>query len=346
MTTADGEPENIDSAVRPTLAEVLSRGVPQTSIWETSGFWRRFGAFIVDGIILTVAGQLIALALSSVLFELGPYARIPGQLVALLYFGLLDSFIGNGQTLGKRLVGVSVRNSDGQPIGIGRSILRTSIWLVPETLNGWNAPVMDHWIAGAIATVMVLGIGGAVVATMIFNRRSGQGLHDMLTHTYVLRLGGMPVATLPKASRRQWILSGAMVSLSVLMLIGVWIVAPRIIQSRLEPIANLQQALDDDSRFFTAGAVDETFVGASNRTHLLRIEVWMKGLPEERTRTVIMNDVAGLALTKVRDIDRFNLIRIELNSRYDFGMAWGNSNHSDAETVSTWRERVSARGVR
>jgi uncharacterized RDD family membrane protein YckC len=345
MSTADGEAENIDSAVRPTLAEVLASGVPKTGIREPAGFWRRFSAFLLDVIILAIAGQVIALALSSVLFELGPYARIPGQFLALLYFGLMDSFVGNGQTLGKRLVGVGVRNAEGQPIGIGRSMLRTLIWLVPETMNGWSAPVMSNPIVGAITTVMVAGVGGAVVTTMIFNRRSRQGLHDMLTDTYVLRVGGMPVAALPKASRRQWILSGAMMSFSVLLIIGLWILAPRIMQSNLERITNLQNALESDRRFFTAGVIDETFYD-QKRTHMLRLNVWIKGLPQESTRTVVMNEIAGLALTKVRDIDRFDLVRIDLNSAYDFGIAWGNTSHYDAETVRTWRERVGTRAVR
>jgi hypothetical protein len=338
MSTEDGEPADIEPAVLPTLAEVLAGGVPQTGIRTISGFWRRFIAFVLDVIVLGIAGQLTALALASVLFEIGPYARIPGQLLVFLYFALMDSSLGDGKTVGKRMMRIAVRDARGQPIGIGRSMLRTSIWLIPQTLNGWNLSLLVTPIGASIATLIVFGVGGAVIATMIFNRRSRPGLHDMLTHTYVLHLEGMPVDSLPPASRRQWILSGVMLSLAVAVIVVGYIIWPHF-KTKLEPITNLQHTLETDSRFFSVGVADQTFFGQSKKRHLLRINVWVKGVPTESQRTKLMNDIARQAV-RVRQADQYDLLRIELTSAYDFGIASGFKTSYDGETVNTWRERI------
>jgi uncharacterized RDD family membrane protein YckC len=338
--TADGEAVESNPAAPLSLAEVLAGGAQPTGIPPISGFWRRLTAFLLDGIFLGIAGQLLALSMSSVLFEIGPYGRIAGQFLALLYFALLNSSIGGGQTLGKRVMRIAVRNGDGQEISVGRSMLRTSIWIIPATLNGLRIPLINNPIAGSVATVILFGIGGAVVVTMLFNRRSRQGLHDMLTHTYVLHLGGIHVDALPTASRRQWIVSGVMVSIAVAAIIAGVIFGPRLL-TRLQPIGVLQHAIEADSRFFEVGVSDQTIFGGRERHHVLLINVWLKGLSTDDERNSIMNDIAREALT-MPDVDRYDLIRINLESAYDLGIAWGRSGHFDGETVSTWRGRVAS----
>lgn len=82
-----------------------------------SGFWRRFGATFVDGLILGVISFVFIALLKG-----GGYAV--GFLVAISYYTYFEGGP-RGQTLGKRLLGIRVVDfSTGGPIGYGRAAVR------------------------------------------------------------------------------------------------------------------------------------------------------------------------------------------------------------------------------
>jgi uncharacterized RDD family membrane protein YckC len=82
-----------------------------------AGFWRRFGAAIIDGILLgVITGILYAL------LKGGGYAL--GILVALAYYTYFEGGP-RGQTLGKRALGIRVIDyNSGDMIGYGRAAVR------------------------------------------------------------------------------------------------------------------------------------------------------------------------------------------------------------------------------
>ena len=90
-----------------------------------AGFWIRVLAYVIDAAILALVG--------GVLSELSLYPRAidaessgPSVLLSLVYFGLLWSGGGGGQTLGMRFLGLRVVGQDGRPISFGTALLR---WL-------------------------------------------------------------------------------------------------------------------------------------------------------------------------------------------------------------------------
>ena len=82
-----------------------------------SGFWRRFGATFIDGIILVIlTGVLVAL------LKGGGYAL--GFIVAISYYTYFEGGP-RGQTLGKRALGIRVIDFDGGgSIGYARAAIR------------------------------------------------------------------------------------------------------------------------------------------------------------------------------------------------------------------------------
>jgi uncharacterized RDD family membrane protein YckC len=82
-----------------------------------SGFWRRFGATFVDGLILGVISFVFIALLKG-----GGYGV--GFLVAISYYTYFEGGP-RGQTVGKRLLGIRVVDfSTGGPIGYGRAAIR------------------------------------------------------------------------------------------------------------------------------------------------------------------------------------------------------------------------------
>jgi uncharacterized RDD family membrane protein YckC len=105
--------------------------IPAPTFPPIAGFWPRIGAFAIDGFMLVVIGQLLGWTLSAFWFRMGPYGRFVGLGLALLYFGLMESRIGDGQTVGMRLLKLAVRDRNNQPLAIGPSMLRTLLWVLP-----------------------------------------------------------------------------------------------------------------------------------------------------------------------------------------------------------------------
>jgi uncharacterized RDD family membrane protein YckC len=149
-----------------------------------AGFWRRFFAIIIDGILITIVSSAIHYALygtasSAVVTENfsykdGGFAHAStsygymygindwiGGLITWLYFTMLESSSCQA-TIGKKLLGIKVTDMDGNRIGLGRA-------------NG------RFW--SKILSAIILYIGFIMAA---FTEKK-QALHDIIAKTLVIR---------------------------------------------------------------------------------------------------------------------------------------------------------------
>jgi uncharacterized RDD family membrane protein YckC len=82
-----------------------------------AGFWVRFGAVIVDGIILGLIDVILRAAFKTT-------GGVLGVAIGIAYYTILEGGP-RGQTLGKQAVGIRVVDVDtGGPIGYGRAFVR------------------------------------------------------------------------------------------------------------------------------------------------------------------------------------------------------------------------------
>ena len=152
------------------------------------GFWRRLAAFLIDSVTLGLVGMIAGFAMFDILAQLGPYGRVLGFAVALLYFGVLNSRIGGGQTLGKRALSIRAVTLDGQLMSLPRSLLRYSVLGIPFFLN--NAPlpldvVMSPW--SYVISLIVFGGMLSILYLLVFNRATRRSLHDFAAGSWVVR---------------------------------------------------------------------------------------------------------------------------------------------------------------
>lgn len=91
-----------------------------------AGFWIRFVASFIDGLILAAAQYAIGIAIGSGLADQSTSSMSGLRLVPLAISGAYEIILTavGGQTLGKMVCGVSVVRADGTAIGLGRSIAR------------------------------------------------------------------------------------------------------------------------------------------------------------------------------------------------------------------------------
>lgn len=154
--------------------------------WIAS-FWRRIGALFIDTLILGLVGFILGLALESTFVQIGAWGRIIGFVIALIYFGIMNSKLFDGQTIGKKLLNLRVVDSENQTISLGRSALRYFVLATPFSLNGaqFSNEAMLSFLMYPLSLIIFGGLF-SIIYLYIFNRVTRQSLHDLAVGTLVV----------------------------------------------------------------------------------------------------------------------------------------------------------------
>jgi uncharacterized RDD family membrane protein YckC len=138
-----------------------------------AGFWRRFAAFLVDGLLLALVGNALGFALFDAMVWLGAWGRVLGFVIALAYFVPLESRFGGGRSLGKHWLGIRVVDAAGRALAPARAAARFAIFGVPYFLSGAALPVRAITFArGVPLALLSFGAFTALVYLLVFNRRT------------------------------------------------------------------------------------------------------------------------------------------------------------------------------
>jgi Predicted membrane protein/domain len=293
---------------------------------KIAGFWRRLGAFVIDLILLGIAGMILGALFFDPLARMGAYARLIGFAIALAYFGLCNSRIGGGQTLGKRWLGVRVVDAHDQLLSLPRSLLRYTVLGIPFFANG--LPVDPRLVMsgplGYLLALVVFGGMFAIVYLYIFNRRTRQSLHDLVMGSYVERFDGAARSVPFPVMWRGHI---AVAALLAAIALSAPVVARRFAQTQtLAGILPLYQTLSTQPHVMTAQVIRgwSTFNGG-NTTHslqsLLRLDAPMTEDGDMARR------IAQLMAKADPNIANEDVVVVTLVYGYDMGIASGWKRH-------------------
>ena len=150
-----------------------------TAAVQYAGFWRRFAAVLIDGLILGAVQTVIQVILMGVgVITVSDAQATPGTedynrylsivlilsgvmfVIQILYFAVMESS-SKQATLGKMVLGIVVTDTDGKRVSLGRAVGRN--------------------LAKVISTIILL-IGFIMIA---FTEKK-QGLHDMMANCLVI----------------------------------------------------------------------------------------------------------------------------------------------------------------
>ena len=126
---------------------------------EKAGFWIRTVAYIIDAIILGIVSGVITAVFR---LDQATSGNALGLLINVIYFVVLWSSTGGGQTLGMRIFNLKVIRTDGSELTVVQAVIR--------------------WI-GLFVSFIVIFIGVIWVA---FDSEK-QGWHDKIAGTYVVK---------------------------------------------------------------------------------------------------------------------------------------------------------------
>lgn len=301
--------------------------------------WRRLLAALIDATIVGVIGFLIALPFFETFSRLGGWGRLVGFCLAIPYYGLLNSRIGSGQTLGKRLMHLQVVNALGEAISFSKALLRFAFLGAPFFLNQMRLPLTrTPKFVFHLTGIIVFGLGGITIYLVLFNRHSRQGVHDLVAGSYVadaVKKGALRVEPMWKG---HWVVIGA--------LIVAGIIGGKILEAKILKLANFP-AMFADIRLIegmegvqsvTINDLTTTAWPGPQKKTIYIVNVWWSGKKGEEE--AFANRVASQILQHDAQVMERNLLRIVIVRGYDLGIAHAELTCHFDDTPANWKTKL------
>jgi uncharacterized RDD family membrane protein YckC len=310
-----------------------------------SGFWRRFLAFVLDMLVLGLVGAVIGFFLFALLAALGGWGRIIGFCIALGYFGVMNSRVCHGQTLGKAVMKIRVVSNTGAPIGVPAALGRSAILCIPYFLNGapFAPELLQSWFA-MVLTAVIFGVGISIVYLVIFNRKTRQSLHDLAVGSYVVRVSADMTSF---ASPAPW--RGHFVIVAAFLIVAA--IAPMLMSqlAEKEPFVHLlpiQKTLAEEPgvRGVTVqvgSSFSATMQKGRQSADYLSVRIFSDTRDVDRER--LANRVVEMLLGAHADAARKDVIGVSIAYGYDIGIASAWESKSFSFSPAQWRERIAGK---
>lgn len=293
------------------------------------GFWRRIGALFIDTVVLGVFGYAVGLFLEDTFVQLGGWGRVIGFAVSIIYFGVMNSSLTNGQTIGKKLLSIRVVDSYNSTISLPKSFLRYSFLAIPFSLNG--AQITNEALLSYLMYPLSFIIFGGLFSISylyIFNRVTRQSLHDLAVGTYVVNSETDPEDLPPVWKPHLFVVAGLFIAAALVPLFTSDLV-------KSEPFKGLlatQEVINNNELVKYAGVTEgsTTFTSSddeSNTTTYLNVKAFLYENNVEDSQ--IAKQLAQTIIETYPDSINKNLIQVTLTYGYDIGIAskWNNYNH-------------------
>jgi len=314
------------------LADLADKSTGQRVI---SGFWRRLVAFFLDCMLLGLVGLVPGLFWFDSLVRLGGWGRLIGFFVAIVYFGVLNSAIARGQTIGKRIMKIQVIDRSSHCISPGRSFLRYAVLGAPFFLNNLIVPPSAVTSPiGYLLVFIVFGCGGAIIYLSVFNRRTRQSLHDLIVGTFVARItpSGHVVGSIWRP--HLMVVGGILVAV-----IGLSVAMAQLSRHGVFPeLLRVQRSIQATGKVHTAGvSVGKKWSvkggPLQETTYLQTKAVWREPKPDFASAT---RQVASIILRDHPKAMGMDAIEVTITYGYDIGIGSAWINQTITRSPSEW----------
>lgn len=310
----------------------------QSEVRTITSFWRRFGAFFLDSLLLGAIGAAFGFFFIEEFVRMGPWGRLLGFSVAIAYFGTLNSRLAGGQTLGKRALKIKVVAKDGTPLSAPKAFLRFlplgAAWFLNNAQFS-ESVLFSSWLY--VLSIAVFGIGLSTIYLYVFNRKSRQSLHDLLVGSYVVSAD----TTGTVEARAPW--KGHLAVCALLLLASG--IAPYFTQKLAanEPFASLMNVYravgSEPWVVFAKVNKGQTLMSSTNKvkssTTFLSITAYSKDANIENAERA--KQLANLALSTDNSVGSVDVIQVTLVYGYDIGIASSWRTKTNAHTPAEWR---------
>lgn len=308
---------------------------------DICSFWSRILALLVDAVVLGAVGIVLGLAFYSQFSHLGGYGRFIGFVIAGFYFGIMNSVLCGGQTIGKRVMKIKVVTEEGTPIGIGRSVARFLIIGTPYFLNGAPIP-MDilQSAVGSLISIAIFGLGLSIIYMYLFNRNTRQSVHDFVVGSYVAKAEAGKIRFLTPVWKGHYgILAAFLVGAGLLPIVANHFSKQEPFKEMLTIQRAIQKRPEVRYAFVTAGKTTMSTLGKGAResTFLSSRIVLSEQVTDYEQ---VANAIASTVLNSYPEAESKDSMNIVLSYGYDIGIAssWNSKNYNYSPLQ--WKERT------
>ncbi|HKZ42544.1 MAG TPA: RDD family protein, partial [Candidatus Hodarchaeales archaeon] len=308
---------------------------------DICSFWSRIVAFLVDTVVLGVVGLVLGLAFYSQFSHLGGYGRVIGFMIAAFYFGVMNSVICGGQTIGKRVMKIKVITKEGKPIGIGRSVVRFLIIGTPFFLNGAPIP-MDilQSVGGSLIASAIFGLGLSILYMYVFNRNTRQSLHDVIVGSFVSKAEAGKIRFVNTVWKGHYaILAVILIGAGLLPIVANHFSKEEPFKEMLTLQRAIQKQPEAKYSSVTAGKTTMNIMGKGAReTTFLSSRIVLSKQVTDYDQ--VANTMARVVLNTYPEAESKDSINIVLSYGYDIGIAssWNSKNYN--YSPGQWKERI------
>lgn len=293
-----------------------------------ANFWRRIGALFIDALILGFVGFLLGLALEATFIQIGGWGRLIGFGIALAYFGLMNSKLCNGQTIGKRLLNLRVVDLDNHTIPLIKSVLRYIVLAAPFSLNG--AQFTDEALLSYLMYPLSMIIFGglfSIVYLYIFNRVTRQSLHDLATGTLVVN-ANMEKQEVGKVWKPHLVIVAVFFVAAAIVPVFTWKLAQN---KPFKDMLSVQSALSNEQEVTYATVTTSTSTFSTvNEGAKTTYVVAQAILSSNKVSDVeLARKLAAIVIQNYPEAVNKDTLRINLTYGYDIGIwsQWSNHTH-------------------
>lgn len=305
------------------------------------GFWRRIVAFVIDISILGIIGLVLGAIGFDFFATIGIYGRLIGFTIALLYFGLANSSKFSGQTIGKKILKIQVVDSKGETITVPKSFLRYIILALPFFLNGapFSPEILQNKLFMIVLGFVVFFMGGTILYLYIFNRKTRQSLHDVVSNTFVVNFESRPT--------NEAIWKGHFISLGiflVIFLIAITIFLPRLAKKQFfQDLQSTQLAIQESGLVeystISAGKTWSSDASGNSEFTYCAINAKLNHRPENFEKIIFR--IAKIVLNTYQPIYDKSSLTVNAIYGYDIGIASGWKSQSQSHSPKEWEQILS-----
>lgn len=292
------------------------------------GFWRRLGAFLLDWLILAAPLEVLGWLYFDRLARIGDWGAIVGIVVAVVYFGILGSSIGNGQTIGMRVGKIKVVDAEGKLLPVSKSLLRYTILWIPVALSG---AAMPNPLPAVINVALFF-----IIYLYIFNRLTRQSLHDVAVGSFVVQAAtaGQPIHQ--RMWKPQWVIASGCVVIGIVA---------SVLFSTMIRVGPFPELFAIQRQIAASGKVRQVGVQAINSwsngetSHYIVVTAIWNGRPIDYEKAAA--ELAAIALRADPNLVKRDALQISIHTGFNLGLATGSLSRSFSHSPSEWQQLVS-----
>lgn len=318
-----------------------------------SKFWNRVGAYLIDIIILGAVGFILGLFLGNTFVQMGGQGILVGFIIALIYFGLGNSSVFNGQTLGKRALKLQVVDADMDTLSILKSITRAIIYTVPYfflnyRLAGWSEFSILYIAKGVFfLTFLIL-----LPIHLLLNTPTRQAIHDLIVGTYVISLEAYPRQQLSKSKALPIVITVGL-AIIILGLIVFKNLSNNETTSIVQELKPLKEQIDniDNVGYCSLSRQTSSMKKLGSDEYISKNEYFVLNIflgknlisnmrPDNIEDMDFVKEAVRIIIRGYSDVNNLDYIQVNLIHGYNIGIYKSSKSLGFSNTLDKWKEKV------